>query len=53
MYIILIVILLAVLLGGLPAAPWGTWQHGYGWYPSGFALILIVVLLVFVLTGRL
>ena len=48
MGILLLVILVIVLLGGLPA--WG--YHQYGWGPSGIVGILLVVLLVLLLLGR-
>jgi len=46
--IILIVLILA-LIGALP-----TWPHsaGWGYYPSGGAGILIIILVVLLLTGR-
>ena len=43
--IVLLVIIVLVALGGLATAPWGGW-HSMGYYPSGLALVLIVVLLV-------
>jgi hypothetical protein len=52
MYLVLIVLLIVVLLGGLPVAPWGTW-HQYGWGPSGIVGILLVVVVVLLLMGRL
>jgi Protein of unknown function (DUF3309) len=52
MYLILIIVLLVVVLGGLPVAPWGTW-HPYGWAPSGIVGVVLLVLLVLVLLGRL
>jgi hypothetical protein len=52
MYIILLVILILLLIGGLP-----TWPHsqawGYGYYPSGLLTIVVVILVVLLLTGRL
>jgi hypothetical protein len=52
MYLVLIVILLVVLLGGLPVAPWGTF-HSYGWGPSGIVGIILVVIVILLLLGRL
>lgn len=52
MYLILIIVLLVIVLGGLPVAPWGTW-HPYSWGPSSIAGIVLLVLLVLVLMGRL
>ena len=47
--VLLIVILILLLLGALPAWPYST---GWGYYPSGaFGLILIVVI-VLLLLGR-
>ena len=50
MIIILIVVLLLVMLGGLPHWPYAQ-GWGYGYYPSGISLILIVILLIFLLRG--
>ena len=46
---ILVIILILILLGALPA-----WPHAQGWGygPSGIVGIILVVLLVFVLLGR-
>lgn len=52
MYLVLIIVLLFLLLGGLPVAPWGGWHH-YGWGPSGIVFILLIVLVVLALSGRL
>lgn len=47
---ILIVILLLLLLGALPAWPYST---GWGYYPSGgFGLILLIVVVVALLGRR-
>jgi hypothetical protein len=51
MYLILIVILIILLLGGLPAAPWGHY-HSYGYWPSGAVGIILVVPVILLLTGR-
>jgi hypothetical protein len=48
MNLILLVVLLLLVFGGLPA--WG--YHSYGWGPSGIGGILLVVVLLF-LSGRL
>lgn len=47
--IILCVLLVLILVGGLP-----TWEHSrsWGYGPTGFAGILLVVLLFLLLTGR-
>lgn len=52
MYLALIIILIILLLGGLPSAPWSV-GHPWGYYPSGLALVLVVILCVLLLTGRL
>jgi Protein of unknown function (DUF3309) len=46
---VLVIILIVVLLGGLPT--WG--YHSYGYGPTGIVGILLVVLVVFLLMGRL
>lgn len=47
---ILLVILILILVGALP-----TWSHSanWGYFPSGGAGVIIVILLVLLLTGRL
>jgi hypothetical protein len=47
---ILLIILVLILIGALP-----TWPHssGWGYYPSGGAGLLVIILLVLLLTGRL
>jgi hypothetical protein len=49
MGIILLVILILILIGALP-----TWPHssGWGYYPSGGAGLLVIILIVLLLTGR-
>jgi hypothetical protein len=49
MFTILLVILILMLVGALPA-----WPHsrGWGYYPSGGLGLIVVVLLVLMLTGR-
>lgn len=46
---ILLIILVLLLLGAIPA-----WPHsrGWGYYPSGIVGILLIVLIVMLLTGR-
>ena len=48
MNIILLVVLLILIFGGLPA--WGT--HSYGYAPSGLLSFILVILLVLYLLGR-
>jgi hypothetical protein len=49
---VLLVLLIAVLIAGLPNAPWGAW-HSLGPYPSGLAFVLLVVVVGLLLIGRL
>jgi len=46
---ILLVFLILLLVGAVPAWPYST---GWGYYPSGFLGLLFIVVLVLVLTGR-
>jgi hypothetical protein len=46
---ILLVILIIILLGALPTWPYSS---GWGYYPSGGAGILVIVLVVLLLMGR-
>ena len=47
---ILIIILLLLLIGALPAWPYST---GWGYYPSSGLGLLLIILLVLVFAGRL
>jgi len=47
---ILLVVLVLLLLGALPAWPY---SRGWGYYPSGGLGLVVVVLLVLLLAGRL
>ncbi len=49
MNLILLIILVILLLGALPA-----WPHsrGWGYYPSGGLGLVLVILLILVLLGR-
>jgi hypothetical protein len=49
MYTILIVVLVLLLIGALPAWPYST---GWGYYPSGGLGLVVIILLVLVLAGR-
>jgi hypothetical protein len=49
MYTILLVILVLLLIGALPAWPY---SNGWGYYPSGGLGLVVVILLVLVLLGR-
>lgn len=53
MYVILVVLLVILLLGGVGVAP--AWPHssGWGWGPAGGILgLILVVLLILFLLGR-
>lgn len=47
---ILLVILIVILLGGLPAWPY---SRGWGYFPSGGAGIILLIVVVLLLSGRL
>jgi hypothetical protein len=50
MYLILVILLILLLIGALPA-----WPHssGWGYYPSGgLGLLLLIILIVMLLGGR-
>jgi hypothetical protein len=49
MGLILIIVLVLLLVGALP-----TWPHssGWGYYPSGGLGLVLLILLIFVLMGR-
>ena len=47
---LLLILLVLILIGSIPAWPYST---GWGYGPSGFLGLLLIVLLVLVLTGRL
>ena len=47
---ILIVLLVLLLLGAVPAWPY---SRGWGYYPSGILGVLLIVLVVLAATGRL
>jgi hypothetical protein len=49
MGLVLLIILVLFLIGGLPS--WG--YHSYGYAPSGFIGVALIVLVVLLLTGRL
>lgn len=48
---LLVVLLIVMSITGAPSI--GVWNHGYGWGPSGLGVILVIILLVLLLTGRL
>jgi len=47
---ILLIVLVLLLIGALPAWPYSS---GWGYYPSGGLGLVLIVLLVLVVTGRL
>jgi hypothetical protein len=46
---ILLIILVLLLVGALPAWPYST---GWGYYPSGGLGLIVIILLVLVVAGR-
>ena len=48
--IILLIVLIFAIAGSAPY-----WPHSYGWgyYPSGVFVVLLIILIVLLLTGRL
>ncbi|HKS63202.1 MAG TPA: DUF3309 family protein [Xanthobacteraceae bacterium] len=46
---ILIIILIIVLIGALPTWPYSS---GWGYYPSGGAGLLVLILIILLLMGR-
>ena len=49
MGLLLLIVLIVLLFGGLPT--WG--YHSYGYMPSGFFGVLVIVAIVLLVTGRL
>lgn len=47
---IVLIILILLLIGAVPAWPY---SRGWGYYPSGLLGIVLIVLIVLLLTGRL
>jgi hypothetical protein len=47
--LILLIILIVLLLGAVPAWPY---SRGWGYYPSGFFGIALIVVIVLLATGR-
>jgi hypothetical protein len=50
MFTILLIVLILMLLGALPAWPY---SRSWGYYPSGGLGLVVVILLVLILAGRL
>jgi Protein of unknown function (DUF3309) len=49
MHLILLIVLIILLLGAIPAWPY---SRNWGYYPSGGLGLILVILLVLVLLGR-
>ena len=49
LYTVLIIILILLLVGALPAWPY---SGGWGYYPSGGLGLLLIIVLILVLLGR-
>lgn len=49
MGLLLLIVLILFLVGGLPR--WG--YHSYGYGPSGFAGVVLIIIVALLLTGRL
>ena len=47
---ILLIILILALIGALPSWPY---SRGWGYYPSGIAGVVVLVLIILLLMGRL
>jgi hypothetical protein len=52
MYLILIILLMLLVVGGLPTWPY-TANLGWGYYPSGILATVLIVVLVLLLLGKL
>lgn len=46
---ILLIVLILMLLGSLPTWPYSS---GWGYYPSGFFGLIVLIIVVMLLTGR-
>jgi hypothetical protein len=49
MYLILLIILILLLLGSVPAWPY---SRGWGYFPSGGLGLVILILIILMLMGR-
>jgi hypothetical protein len=47
---ILLILLIVLLIGALPAWPY---SNGWGYYPSGGLGLVVLILLILLITGRL
>jgi len=50
MSLLLLILLIVVLIGAVPAWPY---SRGWGYYPSGGVGLLLLILIILLLTGRL
>ena len=50
MSLLLIILLVVLLIGAIPAWPY---SRGWGFYPSGGVGLLLLILIILLLTGRL
>lgn len=50
MTIILVILLILLLLGAVPAWPY---SRGWGYFPSGLLGVILLVVIILALTGRL
>ena len=50
MSLILLILLIVLLVGSVPAWPY---SRGWGYYPSGGVGLLLLILIILLLTGRL
>jgi hypothetical protein len=50
MSLLLLILLIVVLVGAIPAWPY---SRGWGYYPSGGVGLLLLILIILLLTGRL
>jgi hypothetical protein len=49
MFTILLIVLILLLLGAVPAWPY---SRGWGYYPSGGLGLIVLILVILLLTGR-
>ena len=48
---VLVVVLIVLAIFGAPGV--GTWNHSYGYWPSGAVGLIVIVLIILLLMGRL
>jgi hypothetical protein len=49
LWTILVILLILLLIGSIPTWPY---SRGWGYYPSGLLVIVLVIVLIFVFFGR-